>query len=115
MKKIIGIVVIIIGLLLIGYGSFELFEKYDEYLETKNSEFYTGTYMAYDDYAFVQVVDNEKMIITFNDESYEFSYSDGFYENDLMGLVVDFSNDNLVLSKNGEEVKIYYKQKNSIQ
>jgi hypothetical protein len=111
MKKIISFTFIIVGLLLIGYGSFDFFEKYDKYLVTKNDSLHAGIYNADDESIVVQVVDKNLLEITINDETYDFSYNGKEYENGLLGLNVEFNGNNLILYKDGEELKTYSKEK----
>ena len=111
MKNIVSSLFIVIGLCLIGYGSFNFFEKYDEYLETKDEVVIAGTYVQDENYAIVNLESNNNLTISLNDEVYEFYFDGEKYENGILGMIADFKDDKLILYKDGEEVGNYLKQK----
>ena len=112
MKKIISFVFLVVGFTLIGYGAFNFFESYDDYLEDINNEdIYTGLYFFQDESVSVIKKDNETLEITLNNETYEFLNDDNYFVNDILGLYVSFENESLIFSKDGAKVKVYYKEK----
>lgn len=118
MRKKLAFIFLIIGLSFTGYGVFNFFEKYDEYLIKKNEDtnknsIYEGTYKFDDNFVKVSAVENDNILILINNESYEFKYNENekYFESDESGLLASFQNDSVILSKDGEEVNIYYKEK----
>ena len=112
MRKIVSYLLLAIGFTLIGIGSYSFFEKYGEYIKISKDDLYTGIYKIDNDYAYVEVIERNNLSITLNDEAYEFHYDGKYYENDLLGLFVEFKNDALILFKDGSKIKVYYKEKN---
>ena len=96
---------------MIGYGSFDFFEKYDLYLETKDEVLFAGTYIHDDNFVVVNVEKNDELILTLNDETYLFSFNGEVYENDSLGMSISIKNNQLFLYKDGEEVGYYSKLK----
>lgn len=117
MKKKLAFVFFIIGLSFTGYGVFNFFEKYDEYLMNKNvdnkNKIYEGTYKFDDDFVKVLSTEKDNLLILINNESYEFKYNEDkkYFESDESKFLASFQNNSIILSKDGEEVKIYYKEK----
>ncbi len=117
MKKI-ALLLLATGLTLIGIGSFSFFEKYDDYLKNKNGDLtsniekYVGNYINENDNIIVNA-SGDILILTINDESYEFTYNkdNKHFENNGLGLLVSFEDEKLVITKDDEDSKMIYEEK----
>ncbi len=107
-----GIVILIIGLILVGIGSFYGFEKYDDYLTSKNiKKIYTGVYKSENNYLSINEEEKNTLKITIGEESYIFTKNEDVYDNTELKYSVKIENDKLTLIKNGQDIELYYKEK----
>jgi hypothetical protein len=117
MKKI-ALLLFVVGLTMIGIGSFSFFEKYDDYLKNKNGDItssiekYAGNYINENENIIVES-SGEILNITINDEQYEFVYNKETkqFENEILGLQAKFDDNKLTILKPDEELIITYEQK----
>ena len=112
MRKIIGSFLITVGLVLIGIGSYNGFEKFgnDLFAEHKKS-YYDGLYLAPGDSVTVSSEDKEVIKVSINSETYEFKFNGSYYEDEYSGFYIYFTNDQLTIYKDGEEIRTLYKEK----
>ena len=112
MKKIIGSFLIAVGLVLIGIGSYNGFEKFgnDLFAESKKS-YYDGLYLAPGDSVMVTSEDKEVVKVLINSETYEFRYNGKYFENEYSGFYIYFTSDQLSIYKDGELIRTLYKEK----
>ena len=112
MIKKVGLAVLLVGLFLVGVGSYEGFEMYDKYLKDTNvSSLYTGVYKSIDHNVEIVSASTDMLLVTINNKSYEFSLRDDYYENDLLNYKIKMLNQALSLFIEGEETEIFYKEK----
>ncbi len=111
MKKKIGIVALTIGFMLVGIGSYEGFEIYDNYLKSSNiNSLYTGVYKSLDNDIEIVSASKEKMLVAIDNIKYEFSLNGEFFENNNLNYKIKMLNQSLSLFIDGEE-EIFYKEK----
>lgn len=112
MIKKVGLIVLLVGLVLVGVGSYEGFEMYDKYLKDSNTlSLYTGVYKSVDHDVEVVSASANTILVTINNESYEFSLNGDYYENDLLNYKIKMLNQSLSLFIEGEETEVFYKEK----
>lgn len=111
MKKIVGFLFIVCGLVLIGIGSYDGFEKFEKELTSENESKYTGLYLSTGDSIIVNQVSEEKIRASINAKEYEFTNYGDYYENEESGFYIKFIDDELRLFKDGEMIKTLYKEK----
>jgi len=116
MKNLYGVLFTLIGLFLVGIGTYIDFENYNLiFYNEENDSLYTGVYYAASDIVSVIEEGNDNLIVKINQEPYEFTYDGVNYINKETGFYISFSDDNMTIYKNGEIVKtLYRKYKNSI-
>ena len=115
MIKKVGLIVLLVGLVLVGVGSYEGFEMYDKYLKDSNTlSLYTGVYKSVDHDVEVVSASANTILVTINNESYEFSLNGDYYENDLLNYKIKMLNQSLSLLLKVKKLKFFIK-KNSIQ
>jgi uncharacterized protein YneR len=109
MKNLIGVMFSIIGVFLVGVGSYVYFENYGYYLESSlKNNLYEGVYKNDDNNIVIKDKD-DSLIVTINNEQYEFIKDNNIYINEESGLEITINGNELKLSKNGEIVMICYK------
>ena len=109
MKNLIGVMFSIIGVFLVGVGSYVYFENYGYYLESSlKNNLYEGVYKNDDNNIVIKDKD-DSLIVTINNEQYEFIKDNNIYINEESGLEITINGNELKLSKNGETVMICYK------
>ena len=107
-----GLFLLVIGLLLVGIGSYFGFEKYGEYLKNKNNQqLYTGIYKSEENTISVMDVTDEKIKISIDDTVYILDYNGQYYENKENNYQLKIDNKSLTLLKNNEESEEFYKEK----
>lgn len=113
MNKAIGLLFIISGLVFVGLGMFDGFEKFDEYLSNNDHKrsYYDGLYLTQGDSIAVTSLSDNDLKVLINNETYEFVYNGEYYENKYSGFKIDFFNDELVLYKDGEKIRTLQKEK----
>lgn len=112
MRNVIGLSFIVFGILLIGIGSYNGFEKYGELLANSNkNSYYDGMYIASGDTIKVSSEEKEVIKVLINTETYDFKYNGNYYENEETGLYIIFDKEKLILYKDGEEIRTLYKEK----
>ena len=112
MKKGIGLSLIFIGLLLIGLGSFNEFELFEQDLMGSNKKnYYDGLYLTSGDTIIVTSKNEDVIKVLINDETYEFTFNGKYYEDEYSGFYILFSNDELSLFKDGEKIRTLHKEK----
>ena len=112
MRKVIGTVFVIFGLLLIGLGTFNEFELFEQRLIRDNKKsYYDGVYLTSGDTVFVSSQNKETIKVSINDEAYEFIYNGQYYENKESGFYIIFSENDLTLFKDGEKIRTLQKEK----
>ncbi len=112
MKKVIGVVLIIVGLFLIGLGSFNEFELFEEDLMRHNKKnYYDGLYLTSGDSIIVKSQSEDVIKVLINDETYSFVYNGTYYEDEYSGFYILFSDDELSLFKDGEKIRTLHKEK----
>ena len=113
MKKI-SILLLIIGLFLLAIGSFNFFEKYNNYLldeEKDTNMILEGKYTNSNDTLIVTAIKDDLLSITINNETFDFEYNGNYYKNDVLNYLIKFQNDNLIVINNGEESTYFTKAK----
>ncbi len=112
MRKIIGLTFIVVGLVLVGLGSYDGFERYgqDLFAEDKKN-YYDGLYLTAGDSITVYSENKDDLKVSINNETYEFYYNGKYYENKESGFYIIFDEDNLVLYKDGEQIRTLKKEK----
>ena len=112
MRKIIGTLFMTVGLVLIGIGTFDGFEKIGKDLmrDNKNS-YYDGLYLTEGDCIMVTSEDSENIYVLLNNETYEFKYNGKYFINEDSGFYIVFSNEELLLYKDGEKIRTLQKEK----
>lgn len=112
MRQVIGMFFISVGLILIGIGTFDGFEKIGQDLISEHKKsYYDGLYLTAGDSIVVSSESDKVMNVLINDEMYEFTYNGEFYENEYSGFYIMFSNDELNLYKDGEKIRTLHKEK----
>ena len=111
MNKIIGALLIIIGLVLIGVGTYQEIESIGHsLLSESNNNYHDGLYITSGD-SITVVSQNENVInATINNDLYLFTYNGSYFENKSSGFYIIFSNDNLKLYRNGELIRELHKK-----
>lgn len=111
MNKIIGALLIIIGLVLIGVGTYQEIESIGHSLFSEsNSNYHDGLYITSGD-SITVVSQNENTInVTINNDLYLFTYNGSYFENKKSGFYIIFSDNNLKLYKNGELIRELHKK-----
>jgi hypothetical protein len=109
MKNLYGVMFSIIGVFLVGVGSFVYFENYGYYLESSlKNNLYEGVYKS--DNNEIIVKDKDKsLMVTINNEEYEFVLNNNIYENKEVGLEITIKDNELKIIKDGEVVMTCYK------
>ncbi|MBR1386003.1 MAG: hypothetical protein IJ568_04160 [Bacilli bacterium] len=113
MKKI-SISTLISGLILLAIGSFNFFEKYNNYLieEEKNANITVeGKYINNSDMIVVTASNDEFLSVAINDETFDFEHDGDYYKNNVLNYLIKFQNDNLIIVKKGEESILFTKIK----
>ncbi len=109
MKNLIGVMFSIIGVFLVGVGSYVYFENYGYYLESSlKNNLYEGVYKNDDNNVVIKDKD-KSLMVTINNEQYEFIKDNNIYINEESGLEITINGNELKLSKDGETVMICYK------
>ena len=121
MKKICGMLFLIIGLTLIGRGTYSFFEEYDLYLIKENnknnkdlvqeSNTIEGNYVLDNEIINVKTNTEQEISVAVNNETYNLKYNGEYYENSIVGLLIRFDTNSLIVTMNNEEPIVYYKQK----
>jgi len=109
MKNLFGVMFSIIGIFLVGVGSFVYFENYGYYLESSlKNNVYEGIYKSDDNNIIVKEKD-DSFSVTINNEEYEFVLNNNIFENKEVGLELIIKDNELKLLKDGEVVAVCYK------
>lgn len=112
MRQAIGMFFIAVGLVLIGIGTFDGFEKIGKDLISEHKKsYYDGLYITAGDTILVTSQDDKVISVLLNDETYEFVYNGEYYENEYSGFYIYFSNNELNLYKDGEKIRTLHKEK----
>ncbi len=112
MNKIIGAFFIIVGLILIGIGTYEEFSDLGNLLisESKDSNYYDGLYITSGDTITISSQSKDIMDVMINSDLYEFTFNGSYYENKNSGFSILFNDDELTLYRNGEEIRTLHKK-----
>jgi len=111
MNKIIGAFLIIVGLVLIGLGTYQEFESIGHSLISEGSNnYHDGLYITSGDSITVVSQGEDVMDVSINNDSYIFIYNGSYYENKSSGFYIAFSNNDLKLYKDGELIRILHKK-----
>ena len=109
MKNLIGVMFSIIGVFLVGVGSYVYFENYGYYLESSlKNNLYEGVYKNDDNNIVIKDKD-KSLMVTINNEQYEFVKDNNIYINEESGLEITINGNELKLLKDGEILMICYK------
>ena len=115
MKNKKGIAILILGLILVGIGSYFGFEKYDKYLESKNikrpKSIYTGVYKSETNSLSIIEEDENSIKLSIGEESYVFEKNGDNFDNLELNYSINIEKDKLTLVKNGQDSEFYYKEK----
>ena len=112
MRKGIGLVFIIVGLIFIGIGAYNGFEIItNEFVFESNKSYYDGLYLASGDTIVVDSLDLDHLNVTINNTTYLFTYNGDYYENKDSGFYIIFNDDKLVLYKDDEKIRTLTKEK----
>ena len=111
MNKIIGTILIIIGLILIGIGTYEEFRNFEKVLISEGqNNYHDGLYVTSGDSITVSSVNDEIIDVLINNASYEFIYNGKYFENKKSGFYIIFTDNELALYKDGEMIRTLYKK-----
>ena len=111
MNKIIGTIFIIIGLILIGIGSYQEFNEFGKLLVSDNqNNLHDGLYITSGDSISVTSQDNNVLEVVLNEKFYEFKYNGSYYEDKISGFYIIFTDDDLSLYKDGELIRTLHKK-----
>lgn len=114
MKNTIGMLFLLVGLSLIAVGSYNGFESYNKELIKNNADnLIDGIYVFENEKVIVSSLNEGSLGVLINNETYEFENKGDIYENSLLGLVIEFKNNSLIISKDGQEVSKYIKNDNN--
>ena len=112
MRKTIGLAFIFAGLLLIGLGSFNEFELFEQNLMGNHKKsYYDGLYLTSGDSILVSSKNDDVIKVLINDETYDFVFNGKYYENEYSGFYILFNGDDLSLFKDGEKIRTLHKEK----
>ncbi len=112
MRKFIAISFMIVGLLLIGLGSFNEFELFErDLMGNHKKSYYDGLYLTSGDSILVTSKSEDIIKVLINDETYDFIFNGKYYEDEYSGFYILFSNDELSLFKDGEKIRTLHKEK----
>ncbi len=112
MRKIIGALFVVVGLCLIGLGSFNEFEMFEqELIRDHKKSYFDGLYLTAGDSILVKSQSDKIIKVSINDETYEFVFNGNYYENKESGFYLLFSEDELTLFKDGEKIRTLHKEK----
>ncbi len=112
MRKKVGLAILLIGFVLVGIGSYEGFEIYDNYLKSSNiNSLYTGVYKSLDHDIEIVSADENKISVYINDNKYDFNLNGDYFENEILNYKIKLFNKELSLFIEGEEQEIFYKEK----
>ncbi len=111
MNKMISSLYLLVGLFLVGVGSYIVFENYDISLSYQTNQLYTGVYKADDNIVVVSNKSDNSIFLSINDETYDFEFNGKEFENLKMGMIVVFNDDSLILLKDGQTLNTYKKNK----
>ena len=104
---------VLIGLFLIGVGSYIAFENYGNKLEQSSNvqnKLYTGIYYASSDIVKVIEENDNDMLVQINNETYSFMKNGDIFENKETGVHIEFMGDNLMLYKGKKLIKTLEKK-----
>ena len=111
MNKIIGTILIIIGLILIGIGTYEEFDGFQKTLISDGqNNYHDGLYVTSGDSIAVTSLNDEIIEVLINNANYEFIYNGSYYEDKQSGFYIYFNDDELALYKGGEMIRTLYKK-----
>lgn len=114
MRKVIGTLFMTLGLVLIGIGTFDGFEKFEKDLirESKKS-YYDGLYLTEGDCIVVSsdAENDNSLYVLINNDTYEFIFNGDYFINEDSGFYILFSYDQLILYKDGEKIRTLHKEK----
>ena len=111
MNKIIGTIFIIIGIILIGIGTYKEFNEFGKLLVSDNqSTYHDGLYITSGDSIYVSSQNKDVLTVVFNERYYEFVYNGKFYEDKDSGFYINFTDDELSLYKGGELIRTLHKK-----
>ena len=111
MNKIIGTILIIIGLILIGIGTYEEFNGFSKTLISDGqSNYHDGLYVTSGDSIAVTSLSENVIDVILNNTNYQFTYNGSYYENKQSGFYINFSGNELALYKDGEIIRTLYKK-----
>lgn len=111
MNKIIGTIFIIIGLILIGIGTYGEIEEINKTtISQDNSNYHDGLYITSGD-SMTVVSQSENVIdVVLNNIGYQFIYNGKYYEDKNSGFYIMFNGEELTLYKDGEMIRTLYKK-----
>ena len=113
MNKLFGSLFIIVGLSMIGIGSYNEFETIRKKLigNNKQNSYNSGLYVASGDSILVTQDKEDIISVVLNNKKYEFKYNGDYFEDIESGFYIIFENDELNLYKDGEVIKKMQKEK----
>ncbi len=110
-----GVAILILGLILVGVGSYFGFERYDKYLESKNIKkpktVYAGVYKSENNSLSIIEENKDSLKLSIGEESYIFEKNGENFDNIELNYSINIEKDKLTLVKNGQESELYYKEK----
>ena len=112
MNKIIGAFFIIVGLILIGIGTYQEFNNISNLLvsETRDNNYYDGLYITSGDSITISSQSKDVMDVMINSDLYEFTFNGSYFENKNSGFYILFNDNELTLYRNGEEIRTLHKK-----
>lgn len=111
MNKIIGTILIIIGLILIGLGTYQEFQNFENtFVSETKSNYLDGLYITSGDSITVTTQNDSTIDVIINNADYEFTYNGNYYENKKSGFYIIFNDKELTLYRNGEKIRTLYKK-----
>ena len=109
MKKILINSLFIIGLLLIGIGTYSCFESYDKYLSDKNTLLDFFFFFFFESRTLeVKKIDDEKLSISIDDKEYDFVKEEDIYKSTDNSFIVRFDQDNLIFKMVSQEESVIF-------
>lgn len=111
MYKMISSLYLLVGLFLVGVGSYIVFENYNISLSSSSNQLYTGVYKYNDNTIVVSNKSDNSLFLSINNETYDFEFNGKVFENIKMGMIAEFKNDSLILIRDGQELNTYKKNK----
>ena len=111
MNKIIGTIFIIIGLILMGIGTYEEFDNFQNTLISEGQKnYHDGLYVTSGDSITVTSLNSNEINVLLNNVNYTFIHNGKYYEEKESGFYIYFEDDELTLYKDGEEIRTLYKK-----